>query len=174
MKRKVTGVIKKIDGSPLITDISFHLQGSYEDIDIYPTQSVRIKTRLDGSFEAELWCNEGGYESSFYKCDIGRDSFCFTVPLGTEDIELSTLRQSGVQPFPSPVPTKYERRELFVPGSGQTVFTLAEAPHYPQMSRVWLNGLKYSYVTDYMIDDVLLTWLSAIRLENTDYLEVLY
>lgn len=67
------------------------------------------------------------------------------------------------------------RRELLtVVTNGQTVFQLQEIAKQPELSNLSFNGVKALYGSDYIINEVLLTWLSAIPFTTDDQLEILY
>jgi hypothetical protein len=66
-----------------------------------------------------------------------------------------------------------DTRELLAIADGQTVFTLAAIPTLPQLSRLFLNGVKATYAIDYTINSAQLTWL-GVALANDDELEIFY
>lgn len=174
-ERTVTGSITRLDGSPWVgVPVTFTLNtGSYQLGRLYPRQNVTVKTDKQGFFTAQLWINETGLTPSVYVCTIQQDTFEFTLPPGDNAIDITTLRTLGVQPSPSQIPKRLDQRQTFVPTTGQTEFSLTRVPINPHLSKVWLNGVKATYVKDYLIDNALLKWFS-IRLEDTDFLEILY
>jgi hypothetical protein len=66
------------------------------------------------------------------------------------------------------------RDVLTIASDGQTSFELSVIPLIPSKSTVFLNGLKQTYAVDFMIDNVIFTWLSIIPLSVSDVLEVYY
>lgn len=182
MKRIVKGKIEKFTGIPWANlPIKFQLNhGSYQltpEIN-YPENVDVVTTDATGNFEISLWCNEIGGINCVYKCWIGNDKpFLFTVPIGSEPIDIATLRNNRTQFTPS-TPTQTigasEIREAFVPTPGQTTFALSNIPEYPHLTRVWLNGVKADFSNHFIIDGSILKWLSSIRLEPSDLFEVIY
>lgn len=64
---------------------------------------------------------------------------------------------------------------LVVVQDGQTIFELSSTPPYPERSRLYVNGLKASFGTDYIIDASLLKWLNkAYTIQINDSLEIIY
>lgn len=62
---------------------------------------------------------------------------------------------------------------LTVQVAGQTNFTLqALAP--PQLTLLFVNGLKAGYAKDYLLNGVVITWIGIVRLDPEDFLEILY
>jgi hypothetical protein len=179
MKRKVKGIIHNLSdrpwGNALVT---FDLMpGGYNLTTVYPGQSISVKTDAAGAFECDLWCNEEGRSPTTYRCSIGDgESFTFTLPIGTDEVNLITLRELGVKPFPTPTkPKTREIRDIFIPDNGQVTFTLSRLPMSQDLSFVWLNGVKLVYGRDYMLDGLVLSWLPLVpRLESSDVLETVY
>lgn len=178
MKRRVKGFIRTSEDLPWEgAVITFALiGGSYDQTASYPVHSQVLIADDAGFFSCELWCNEGGLAASTYRCSVNsKDIFTFTLPVGTDDIDLSVLRALGAKPFPTPIkPKRRENRQVFIPTTGQTVFVLNAIALNPHLSMLWLNGVKVNYPSDYTLDSTLLTWRSATRLEDTDLLEILY
>lgn len=93
MLRTVTGKVSRIDGSPWATEINFRLfPGSFDLISQYPSSIKRVTSGSDGLFSVSLWCNAAGLGIAHYECQISRDRFTFDLPLGTDPIDLGTLR----------------------------------------------------------------------------------
>ncbi len=67
-----------------------------------------------------------------------------------------------------------ERVDTFTPTNGQTSFNLTSTPTQPHLSKVFLNGVKASYGTEYMINSSVLNWLAAVALNSSDTLEIFY
>lgn len=179
MKRKVKGIINKADSTPWegATIVFALYPGSYDQDAFYPDDSISVVTDETGAFTIDLWCNEDGVNPSVYGCTINhKENFTFTLPHGTEDIDLSVLRSLGVSPFPTPSKPKLrDHRDIFVPSSGQVQFPLRQIPAHPHLSLVWLNGVKILYPTDYIVDGSILVCMAALpRLESTDVLEIVY
>lgn len=161
------------------------LPGSYQVGETsvnYPAQFVRTTTDGAGKFAIALWCNEEGQIESVYSCSIQGDGYSdrfeFTIPPAIADdspeIDITELRARGVEPFATPTPPKPTYRQTFLPNSGQVNFALSAMPAFPHLSRLWINGVNYNYGVDYLIDGFVLTWLDPIRLEPSDFLEILY
>lgn len=179
MKRRVTGIINHLQDIPWQgAKIDFSLrQGSYNQFGFYPEDKISMITNESGFFAVDLWCNADGITPSFYDCVINnKESFSFTLAAGTGDIDLSVLKSTGTQVFPTPVvPKQNDIREIFIPTSGQINFPLRFIPTQPQKSRVWFNGLKLLYAVDYLIDSSILKYLLLTpRLEDTDVVEIYY
>jgi hypothetical protein len=66
-----------------------------------------------------------------------------------------------------------DTRELLAIVDGQTVFTLESIPTLPQLSRLFLNGVKATYASHYTVNAAQLTWL-GIALSDDDELEIFY
>lgn len=63
---------------------------------------------------------------------------------------------------------------LTVGSAGQTIFTLPRSFPFPQLSELYLEGEKMAYGRDYTIVGTTLTWLSVIRLDPTDFIELFF
>lgn len=73
------------------------------------------------------------------------------------------------------VPSKLVRELLTITSNGQTSFTLAYTPQSPELSELYLNGVKVTYVTEYSINSNQLAWLlTSEALRTTDELEIVY
>lgn len=66
------------------------------------------------------------------------------------------------------------RREVLAIASNQFVFTLLAPPQPSDKTELYLNGIKAIYGVHFLVDGVLLEWLSPVLLEESDRLEVLY
>jgi len=84
-----------------------------------------------------------------------------------------TSVRSVVALNPSGSGTGNKTRLLLTVADGQTVFTLSSTPAAPQLSGLYLNGVKANYGTEYTINTTILTWL-GVTLASTDTLEILY
>ncbi|MFS0515158.1 hypothetical protein ACEYW6_10595 [Nostoc sp. UIC 10607] len=74
-----------------------HMQGNTIDNIEYPQVTKNFITNREGQIKFTLWCNEEGERSSFYRFILpGGEVFDAVVPLGTSDLELSVLRDGGV------------------------------------------------------------------------------
>lgn len=83
------------------------------------------------------------------------------------------LLQNGVYNFTTT--TIEQNRELLTIGSNnQTVFQLTGIPASPSKANVFLNGVKQTYANDFIINNVILTWLSIVNLSVSDILEIYY
>jgi hypothetical protein len=75
----------------------------------------------------------------------------------------------------APIATTTTVREvLAIANNNQTVFSLTTTPTKPHLSLLYLNGIKAKHGIDYVLNGNLLNWISAIALETTDDLEILY
>lgn len=91
-------------------------------------------------------------------------------------IDLETNRHQFVDPDDlsgAPGSTS-SYRDVLAATSGQTVFTLARTPALPHLSALYINGVKATYGVAYTINAAVLTWLSSLRLEPTDAIEINY
>ncbi|MBW4596201.1 MAG: hypothetical protein KME46_25685 [Brasilonema angustatum HA4187-MV1] len=178
MYRDVLGRLTKPSGEPWANElIRFnYTAGSYTPTDQYPPTIEKTVTDGDGNFRIRLWCNEEGLKPSSFVCHLpGCDVFEFTLPYDSDaDITISELRSRGVQPFPSPPPPKVEQRQQFIPTYGQTRFTLFTTPKYPHLTKLFINGLKALFGTEYVIDASQLTWTGYYVLQPDDYVEIFY
>lgn len=96
--RVVKGTIKR-GTTPLNSGVvKFKLTpGSFTETETYVSFSTEVVTNEVGEFEVELWCNEEGEIGSVYECTLpDNDKFIFVLPVGEADINITTLRQSGV------------------------------------------------------------------------------
>jgi hypothetical protein len=66
-----------------------------------------------------------------------------------------------------------DTRELLAIADGQTVFTLTSIPTLPHLSRLFLNGVKATYGSSYMVNSAQLVWL-GVELSDDDELEIFY
>jgi hypothetical protein len=83
--------------------------------------------------------------------------------------------ESSVDPTPPitpPTPGGNGQNHSYIPMPGQTVFTVPFIAANPAKTQVFLNGIKYRYGVHFMLLGATLTWLSPIRLDNTDLLEI--
>ena len=64
--------------------------------------------------------------------------------------------------------------QIFNPTNGQTVFTLSAIAVLPELSSLYLNGVKAVYGLHYTINSTVLTWVSPVQLQSTDDFEILY
>lgn len=183
MKRKIKGHIKRLDGSPWQgVSVRFRLlNGSYVKGVNYPADEQLVKTDTSGFFGIDLWCSESGIVESVYECWINQEYFNFSVPSGNSDLELTSLIQRGVvnnnpdTPI-DPIPVEEIEEtitQFFIPSQGQTSFVLTEAPIKPQLTQLFLNGVKAIYVREYVLDSDRLIWNSVV-LDPEDTLEVTY
>jgi hypothetical protein len=173
MNRLVFGTVKRANDTPwgqLL--IHFRLcSDGYDEQSIYPVDIITALTNSNGFFEVNLWCNESGLNDTVYHCYYQRTGgFYFTLPAGNDAINLSTLRQSGVNYYAKSDALRI--LESFIPSTNQKVFVLKNSPKFPQFVVVWLNGVKYDYLTDYNINQNIVTWLSPVVLESTDLFEI--
>lgn len=108
MHRTVRGTIFRPDDTPWPSaKISFQLTpGSFTATTQYPGATQFVDTNSEGKFSISLWTNEEGDKASRYLCRLpSNESFSFTLPAGTESIELSLLRTAGVTPSDPQYPT---------------------------------------------------------------------
>jgi len=64
---------------------------------------------------------------------------------------------------------------LTVAADDQTMFSLDFIPTSPNLSKLFINGIKYTYTTDYSIVNANLIWTNnKFNLETTDKLEIYY
>jgi hypothetical protein len=66
--------------------------------------------------------------------------------------------------------------EVFIPTTGQTIFTLSNSLTGPQitLSKVFINGQKIAHVTCYTISGTQLTVILPYSLNSGDTLEIYY
>ena len=65
-------------------------------------------------------------------------------------------------------------RTVFTPSNGQTSFTLAAVPASPQLSYLFLNGVKARFILDYTINGAIVNWQNRVQLETSDEFEIFY
>lgn len=88
----------------------------------------------------------------------------------------------GILPGPAPTPTptpptdalEPKRDLLTITVIGQTVFTLSATAQQPELSELYLNGVKAVYGIKYVIDGTQLRWLDSLQLEPGYEFEILY
>lgn len=82
------------------------------------------------------------------------------------------------EPTPTPEPTdslQLTRQLLTVTTTGQTVFSLSAIAASPQLSELYVNGVKATYGAEYSINNTTLTWLmTSLQLQPSDEFEILY
>lgn len=66
------------------------------------------------------------------------------------------------------------RITLEVSEIGQTLFALPFEPARLELSEFYVNGIKASYPSEYVINNMQLSWLSPLILEPGDELELIY
>lgn len=96
-----------------------------------------------------------------------------SVTLTTKNTFLNTLQQY-VRKDELVAGNLTERADNFTPTNGQIAFNLSVTPVQPQLSKLFLNGVKAKFGTDYNINSSVLNWLSSIPLTSSDSLEILY
>lgn len=96
-KTTVTYHIEKPDGTPWAHRLVFQLvPGGYDANGMAPGAVVHGAVDANGDGEIDLWANEGGDESSFYRCVLpSGEQFTFTVPTTGGPYTLSELRALG-------------------------------------------------------------------------------
>ncbi|MGA7934724.1 MAG: hypothetical protein WCA35_14360 [Kovacikia sp.] len=65
-------------------------------------------------------------------------------------------------------------RNVLTASTGQTVFNLLNTSTMPHLSQLYINGVKATYGTEYVINLTVLTWLGDLRLEPEDEIEINY
>lgn len=123
--RRVTGTIRKSDGTPWATDIKFRLfPGSYDLEAQYPYSTQQITSDIDGAFHVDLWCNTSGLAISpegipaaHYECLIkgeGVTRFTFDLPEGAGSINIGELRALSNPPHDPVVPPNFQPLERLI------------------------------------------------------------
>lgn len=75
----------------------------------------------------------------------------------------------------TPSSSQLNRQILLISTNGQTLFTLPHSPALPELSELYLNGVKTRFGIDFLIDNNTLQWLnSQLELEENDRFEFLY
>lgn len=100
--RKVTFTIKQPNGEPWPNPVMrFALEpGSYDTTTQYPRRTVRVQGDEQGVGEVTLWTNEVGEKASVYVAQLpSGEIVSFTLPAGSDPIDLSLLRQAGITPY---------------------------------------------------------------------------
>jgi len=105
--RHVVSTILTPDGEAWAgAEVLFQLiPGSYTGTEQFPPAIVKATTDEYGALSVVLWTNEIGEQSCVYRCTLPRglnapaETFDFTLPAGSTDIELSVLRLAGVTPY---------------------------------------------------------------------------
>lgn len=92
-------------------------------------------------------------------------------PAPTKVIEAGTPGPAGP---PGPSGSASYRDVLTVASPGQTTFNLLHTPDFPGLSQLYINGVKATYGAEYTINTSILSWLSSLRLEPTDEIEITY
>jgi hypothetical protein len=183
LRTLISGVVKRIDDTPWASaTVRFRLvAGSYtSDGNQHPPDKTTITTDADGRFSTYLWANESGMQTTQYEVVLKGETFKFSIPPGLTEAKLTTLiRRSNTPDQVDLEPDEDEdgdvlrRTELFLPSPGQTTFLLLETPVSPELSVVYLNGIKSIFATEYVINTNILVW-NGVDLEPTDFLEIIY
>ena len=63
---------------------------------------------------------------------------------------------------------------LTVEASGQAIFTLTDPATMPQLSGLYINGIRAKFAKDYGLDGVVLSWLNDLILDPSDDIEVYF
>lgn len=98
MSRTINFNVSHPDGSPWVdVRVPFRInKDDYTSTVIYPSdQLLAVATDSGGDGSIDLWQNELGLDTpaSFYICTLpSGETFRFTVPDGSEDLELGDLR----------------------------------------------------------------------------------
>jgi len=90
-----------------------------------------------------------------------------------EVIEKVTIVEGGNYSF-NVTTIEPEREVLTISFDNQTVFELLNIPTKPSKATVFLNGVKQTYAVHFIINNVIFTWLSSVRLSVSDILEIYY
>jgi hypothetical protein len=68
-----------------------------------------------------------------------------------------------------------QQEQVFTPTLGQTVFTLATTPTYPDDTGLFINTVKYIYGTNFNVVGNTVVWLNfPFSLDSFDVVEVIY
>jgi hypothetical protein len=65
-------------------------------------------------------------------------------------------------------------KQILTATDNQTIFNLSSMPTDVNISILLVNGIQYGYGIDYTIAGTVLTWISSIKLESLDRIEILY
>lgn len=65
-------------------------------------------------------------------------------------------------------------REMLTIANNQTAFTLQQVPALPQLSELYLNGVRQVFGKHYNINGSQLNWLNSVSLSTSDDLEISY
>lgn len=196
--RQVHGTICDPFGRGMITDVSFELkddQGSFTQTIQFPGEKTIVRTDNNGEFTTPLWTNTEGLRSSTYFCKFERVCFSFDLPTGTDQIELSVLREQSLTNEASNN-TDNNSGSIGIPGTtgsevvasagvsnfqtfpisrgGQTIFVLANNPANPLLVQMFINGIKVNSPSEMILNGNIITWLNSYRLETQDLIEVYY
>lgn len=129
--------------------------------------------------------NDGGnrqlYQIRRFYAKPEFDLYQLIPPVGADDRQIGLRRRDRyLNPWSVAIDvwegsfSQSNAERLFVPVEGQTIFTLSDPPQFPQLSELYVNGVKAEYGSDYSISGVLLTWLSELILEPSDEVEIYY
>lgn len=85
-----------------------------------------------------------------------------------------SIQPQLVPSLPLSTVPRQRREPIPVIEVGQTFFMLAAEAIQPQLSELYVNGIKQTFGEDYAINGSILTWLSSLILEPSDDMEILY
>lgn len=100
--------------------------------------------------------------------EITREPIIIEIEQVNNPIELTT---GGIYNFSF---AGFNNYEILTATSGQNAFQLSKAPITPHQSIMFINGQKMAFVSDYMIDGLVLTWLNSFELSESDYIDIYY
>lgn len=103
------------------------------------------------------------------------DAPSFSLRLEVPPWHPDMLIQLWTGDIDAPIADLTSNRQMFVvTGPEQAYFQLAASPSQPHLSQLYINGIKATYSTEYLIDGQGLTWIGPPSLEPGDEVEILY
>lgn len=170
--------------------VVFSLVGSaYDATRQVPSFTTVAKADEAGNLQVALETTTDKENECYWQATLpDGESFRFSLPTGTGDLQLSFLRQSGEIEPSTPVynavaayvdaainsQAAYKKQLLAVTSSNQTAFNLSAIPALPHLSLLFVNGEKSRYPQDYAINSSVLNWNNRVRLDSSDEVEFYY
>ncbi len=96
--RVIEGLLLDFEGKPLKNHkvVLELIDGSYTAEAFYVSDNKTYYTDGEGQLKVTLWANEEGEQASFYRLQVGRENFLFTLAPGNSPLTWSQVRQLGV------------------------------------------------------------------------------
>lgn len=132
---------------------------SFNDVSLYQIQKIYSKTQKDIiQFADPLGLDNR--QLTFKRIDKYLNPWMISIEVLTES-----------KPTTAP---QFQGEMLTVNFSDQRQFYLINIPNQPQLTELFINGVKATYNLEYSFEGTTLSWTSPLVLEPTDEVEILY